>query len=191
LSDVTPPSSERRNTPIVGGWSRQDKHADHAALAPALRELREDTVRMATSPELQLVVQFCDQGAYPAWATGWRAAWTKAGVQTPTLLWPRGLPTGQVAALLLPLPAGRVGPAVGRHPSPVFEPLLVHALLPDDVGARDFGLNLILRWLESRADGQGARLAPPVLELTQGGRVTRRALETYGLEWDLPAPDGL
>lgn len=146
---------------------------------------------MAAPAELQLVVQFCDQRAFPAWATAWRDAWGDAGVQTPTLQWPRGLPTGQVAALLLPLSAGRVGTAIGTHPSPVFEPLLVHALLPDDIGARDFGLNLIIRWLASRGTGEGARLAPPVLELTQAGRVTKRAVETYDVEWDLPAPDGL
>lgn len=188
---VPPQKPVHRDIPIVGGWSSQNKHEDHRALEGALKALRADTQGTAKPAELQLIVQFCEQRDFSRWAAGWRAAWGDAGFATPTIQWPRGLPTGQTAALLVPLLAGRVGPAIGKHPTPVFEPVLVHALLPEGVGASDLALNVILRWLASRTAGQGALLAPPVLELARGGAIVDRRLETYNVKWDLPAPDGL
>lgn len=184
---VIPHGSEFRGVAIAGGWSKQNKYDDFQTLETALQILRHDTARIASPPDLQLVVQFCDQQDYPSWASAWRRSWATSKVLAPTLEWPAELPVGHVAALLLPLAAGDPASVSTRDHVPLFEPLLVHALLPEGVGARDLGLNLILRWIASRKGNEGARLAPPILELTQRGRVRSRLVETYGVSWDLQA----
>jgi hypothetical protein len=49
-------------------------------------------------------------------------------------------------------------------------------------------------WLEDvgMSDFQALRLAPPVLEAwATGGRLISRAVADFGLDWSLPAADGI
>jgi len=49
-------------------------------------------------------------------------------------------------------------------------------------------------WLEDvgTSDFEALRLAPPVLEIwAAGGRLLSRAVVDFGLEWSLPAADGV
>lgn len=170
----------------------QNARRDRARLPHVLHDLRQDaTGGGARTRQLQPVVQFCGAARYPSWAREWQTAWHRAGVRDAKVLWPDMLPIDHTAALLVPVPPGRVGLAIGRHPVPQVVPLLAHAHLPADVDATDFALNLLLHWLEGRPPGQPIELGAPVLEYATGGRVERRRLETYGQRWPVRAPDGI
>lgn len=176
------------------GAGRDWRDDDRDALALVLRQLRSDVDRSTGRPQdLQPVIQFCGDREYPTWAKRWQTAWQRVGYGTEQtgVIWPDAIPATNIALLLVPVAPGRVGIAIGRTPLPLARPLLMHARLPDHVKPRDLALNLILRWAGRRPDGHLMRLGPPVLEYTQGGRVTRRELETYGETWSLPTPDGV
>lgn len=182
----------RRQRERGGGAGGQNARRDRARLPQVLHDLHQQASRdEAQALQLQPVVQFCGATRYPSWARGWQTAWARAGVRDPKIVWPDALPLDHTAALLVPVPPGRVGLAIGRHPVPQVIPLLAHAFLPGDVDAADFALNLLLHWLDTRPAGASVVLGPPVLEYASSGRVDRRQLETYGQNWPLPAPDGV
>lgn len=170
----------------------QNARRDRERLPQVLHELRQEAVDAGgRARQLQPVVQFCGAARYPSWARDWQTAWRRVGVRDAKVLWPDALPIDHTAALLVPVPPGRVGLAIGRHPVPQVVPLLAHAHLPADVDATDFALNLLLHWIEGRPAGHPIELAAPVLEYAPTGHVERRHLETYGQRWTVRAPDGV
>jgi hypothetical protein len=92
---------------------------------------------------------------------------------------------------LLPLAAGRVGVSVGKYPRVVADPVCSAGRPPDGGTYDDLVLGLVAGWVGNPAPRMSARLAPPVIEVVQRGRITDRRLEDFGTEWPLPAPDGL
>jgi hypothetical protein len=179
--------------PTPSGEHTENRYAALAELPAVLDELRRDVARPGTEVlDLQLVVQFCEPPNYFRWSRGWRKAWQRARFVPAQLEWPLSLPEDRVAALLLPLPAGRVGGALTGFPTPIANPSLVHAALPADVSPHDLGLNVVMRWIQSRGPAQAGRLAPPVLEqIGPDGVPIARESHTWGVEWDLPAADGI
>jgi hypothetical protein len=93
-----------------------------------------------------------------------------------------------VGVLALPLPAGRVGPAIGRFPRPVLDPLFTTGG-GEGLGYDDAVLSALAGWLAQ--PGLKARLAPPPVEVLQQGRVISRRLFPAQGTWALPSPDGL
>jgi hypothetical protein len=93
-------------------------------LADILRELEvragQDGVQVL---DLQLVAQVCAVASYPAWKAKREQAWRRQGGGWTTALWPAELSEGEVAVLLMPLLAGRVGTAVGRYPRCATDPV--------------------------------------------------------------------
>src|SRR3954454_21638302 len=87
---------------------------------------------------------------------------------------------GDFGAVLLPLAAGRVGVAAGRNPKLVASPIF-SAGTPATGGGPydDLALGLVARWVANPGEGQTARLAPPVIELIQRGRVSQRHLADF------------
>jgi hypothetical protein len=117
--------------------------------------------------------------------------------------WPRRLERGSYALNLWPLAAGRVGRAAGlggdvrkRQPKTM---LSAPGLTVFDPEKRPSDATTALAvvcatWLEDvgMTDFQALRLAPPVLETwATGGRLLSRAVVDFGLEWSLPAADGV
>ena len=117
--------------------------------------------------------------------------------------WPRRLDPSAHALNLWPLPAGRVGRAAGlggdvrkRQPKTM---LSAPGLTVFDPEKRPSDATTALAvvcatWLEDvgMTDFQALRLAPPVLETwATGGRLLARAVVDFGLQWSLPAADGI
>ena len=96
------------------------------------------------------------------------------------------------AALLLPISAGRVGVAVGKHPRAIASPIFTSGA-PGRHGGdyTDFVLGLVARWVGNPGEGMTARLAPPVIELVGRRGVLERRVEAFGQEWPLAHADGV
>jgi hypothetical protein len=117
--------------------------------------------------------------------------------------WPRHLDVGAKALNLWPLPAGRLSRSTGlgadvrkRQPKKVLcTPGLT--VFDPETGVSDATTALAVvcaTWLEDvgRTDFQALRLAPPVLEeWATGGRLVSRVVVDFGLDWSLPAADGI
>ncbi len=145
----------------------------------------------ADPPELQLVVQVCAGASYAPLRHGRGLAWRKQGAPYATDDWPDALADGELALLLVPVPAGRVGRAIGKYPRCAAHPLFAVGA-PGPGGAPDDAvLALVARWVAGRARGGAARLAPPVIEVVALGRVAERRVAGLGQTWPLPAPDGV
>jgi hypothetical protein len=117
--------------------------------------------------------------------------------------WPRHLDPSAHALNLWPLPAGRVGHAAGlgadvrkRQPKRM---LSTPGLTVFDPEKRSSDATTALAvvcatWLEDVgiSDFEALRLAPPVLEVwAPGGRLVSRSVVDFGLDWPLPAADGI
>jgi hypothetical protein len=117
--------------------------------------------------------------------------------------WPRHLDPSAHALNLWPLRAGRVGRAAGlggdvrkRQPKTM---LSAPGLTVFDPEKRPSDATTALAvvcatWLEDvgMSDFEALRLAPPVLETwASGGRLISRNVVDFGLEWSLPAADGV
>jgi hypothetical protein len=154
-----------------------------------LRQLEDDpSVEVI---EVQPVAQLCGGAGYLAWRDGVERAWRRQkGGRLSTASWPRTLGTDHVAVLLLPLPAGRVGPAA-RNARPIADPVFSSGVPLVDAPGTDPVLELLLTWMQNPGKGHTARLAPPVIETIVHGKVAERWVETFGLEWPLPPADGL
>ncbi|HEY8583307.1 MAG TPA: hypothetical protein VIL49_10175, partial [Capillimicrobium sp.] len=55
----------------------------------------------------------------------------------------------------------------------------------------ELALSLVTSWVANPGAGQSARLAPPVVELIQGGAAVERRVADFGLDWPLPVADGV
>ena len=142
--------------------------------------------------ELQPVVQVCASGEhYARWrkdrdrllrrsSNGWSAA-----------AWPERLGPSEVAIVLLPYPAGRVGPAVAAS-KVVYRPAFIDGRAESPEAVILLALQLVRLWLHMTPEQETLMLGPPVLEKIQRARVQRRSLLDCGAAaWPLAAPDGL
>jgi|ERR1700677_346776 len=183
------------------GLGKNTASSDDArrALARAL-ETQNDRLRLADvdPSEVQLLGQVTGSAEWAKLLAYWERR-NPQGIAS----WPRRLDPGAYALNLWPLPVGRIGltarvagDARKRQPKKllctpgliVFEPAkhgtdamtalaVVCATWLADVGMTDF---------------EALRLAPPVLETwAPGGRLMSREVVDFGLDWPLPAPDGI
>lgn len=138
--------------------------------------------------ETQPLIQIVGPDGFPAFRAAWEKSWRKKSEAWSTAPWPASLRATESAALLVPVAAGRVGTALGKHPKSISEPVLIvgettHS--PDDIV-----IALMARWLKHTAP-RGTCSAPPVVETIVAGRVDERRVVDLGVAWSLPPADGL
>jgi len=176
-------------------WVRSGR--DRRGLLRLLSDGLADLDRRAQQPgfnvlDIQLVAQVCAAPSYAEFTRVHERAWRRQGGRYSTVNWPAQLADGEIAAVLVPLAAGRVGVAAGRQPKLVASPIFSRGRpTGGDAPYDDLVLGLVARWVANPGDGQTARLAPPVIELVQRGRVIERRLVDFGQPWRLPTADGL
>jgi hypothetical protein len=185
----------RRYDPLAGDHGSpiqtdRDRREARASISKALRRLADAAQRPGvTVHDIQLLVQVCAPPSWPQWRAEREQAFRRKGQPYSALGWPEELKHGQYAAALLPVSAGRVGLAVAKHPSLVASPYVAIGA-PADGQLDDLPLGVVARWVSNPAEGQSARLAPPVIEVIQRGRVIERRVETFGTDaWSLPVAD--
>jgi hypothetical protein len=170
-----------------------------SALRQALKLQRERLGQAETdATDVQLLGQVTSAVEWPKLLAYWERR-NPSGVAS----WPRRLDRSAHALNLWPLPAGRVGRAAGlggdvrkRQPKTM---LSAPGLTVFDPEKRPSDATTALAvvcatWLEDvgMSDFQALRLAPPVLETwATGGRLISRNVVDFGLEWSLPAADGI
>ena len=88
---------------------------------------------------------------------------------------------------MLPIPAGRVGLAVGDHPEPVAEPLFSTGVPSEGADQSEIALGVLTTWLPEY--GAGTLLAPPVIEVVGRRGPLERRVEDFRLGWHLPVAD--
>jgi hypothetical protein len=169
---------------------------DRRALRRELRQGLHDLAEGAAQPDavvldVQIVVQVCASSSYGPWKAEREKAWRKQGGRYTTATWPQSIQPDAYGLLLLPLAAGRVGVSVGKYPQVVADPVCSSGHPPHGGTYDDLVLGLVTSWVGNPAPGMSARLAPPVIEVVQRGRITDRRLEDFAAEWPLVAPDGL
>ena len=171
--------------------SDRDRRSLLQAIERSVRGLEERAEAEGTRVlDVQLVGQVCAGPSYGQWKADRERVWRRQGGKFGTDAWPGTIESGAYGALLLPLPAGRVGLAAGKNPRAIASPLFTTGAPPDG-RYEDLVLSVLARWMSNPADGLAARLAPPVIEVVQRGRVVDRRLAGFGIAWPLPAPDGL
>src|ERR1017187_29515 len=169
------------------------------ALVHALKRQKERlAVAEAEAVDVQLLAQVTPAVEWPKLLAYWERR-NPSGVAS----WPRRLAPGADALNLWPLPAGRVGRAAGlgadvrkRQPKKMLcAPGLT--VFDPEKGTSDATTALAVvcaTWLEDvgMTDFQALRLAPPVLETwATGGRLVSTSVVDFGLNWSLPAADGI
>lgn len=181
-----PRRRRRLPRPRIGETVTIGTERDRVDLREHLRDGLAELTRLLTTAtavlEVQLVVQVCGASRYPTWRREREAKWQRDREYS-TSRWPQTLPPSAHAVLLLPAPAGRVGPALGRHPQNIATPAFT---VTDGTPPADAVLVLITAWICNPAAGYTARLAPPVIDTIGHART----IESYGLHWPLPAADG-
>lgn len=159
-----------------------------------VREIEDAIVDLETSGapafEVQPLIQVVGPGSYPVWRKAWEMSWRKKQVPYSTASWPERIGGDETAALLVPVSAGRVGTALGKHPRPIAEPTFLVGPVPEGAGPEDPALVVTAQWFGHLAPA-GTLTAPPVVETIVGGRVERRYVANFGVAWSLPAPDGV
>ena len=168
-------------------------------LTRALERQEERLARSETAAvDVQLLGQVTSAAEWPKLLAYWERR-NPSGVAG----WPRRLDPGARALNLWPLAAGRVGRAAGlgadvrkRQPKTMLAAPGLTVFDPER-GASDATTALAVvcaTWLEDvgMSDFQALRLAPPVLEAwAPGGRLISREVVDFGLDWSLPAADGI
>ena len=142
--------------------------------------------------ELQAVVQVCPSGEhYASWRKDRNRLMTRSSRRWGTGLWPERLPVGDVGVVLLPYPAGKVGPALASAKI-VYEPVFINGGAATRAAVELLAIQAVRLWLHMTPDEDTLVVAPPVLEEFQGARVQSRSLLDCGVSsWPLPPPDGL
>ena len=142
--------------------------------------------------ELQVVVQACPAGEhYARWRKERDRLMARSSKRWGTGAWPERLPSGDVAIVVLPYPAGRVGPALAAAKI-AYEPVFLNGRAETRAAVELLAMQAVRVWLHMTADEDTLVLAPPVLEEFQRARVQRRSLLDCGVSsWPLPPPDGL
>lgn len=144
----------------------------------------------APSLEIQPLIQIVGPASYRTWREAWDKSWRKKRTAYSTASWPERIGADETAALLVPVSAGRVGTALGKHPRPIAEPTFLVGPVPEGAGPDDPALAVTAQWFGHLAR-PGTVSAPPVVESIVGGRVERRWVADFGVAWSLPAPDGV
>lgn len=159
-----------------------------------IRTIEDAIVDLETSGapalEVQPLIQVVGPASYPAWREAWEKSWRKKQVPYSTASWPERIQTNETAALLVPVSAGRVGTALGKHPRPIAEPTFLVGPVPEAAGPEDPALAVTAQWFGHLAR-PGTISAPPVVEMIVDGRVARRWVAEFGIAWSLPAADGV
>ena len=141
--------------------------------------------------ELQVVVQACPAGEhYVRWRKDRNRLMARSSKRWGTGSWPERLPSGDVGIVLLPYPAGRVGPALAAARI-AYQPIFLQGRAETRAAVELLAMQAVRMWLHMTADEDTLVLAPPVLEEFQRARVQRRSLLDCGVSWPLPPPDGL
>ena len=142
--------------------------------------------------ELQVVVQVCPAGEhYARWRKEGNRLMARSSKRWGTASWPERLHSGDVAIVVLPYPAGRVGPALAAAKI-AYEPIFLSGRAETRAAVELLAMQAVRMWLHTTADADTLVLAPPVLEEVQRARVQRRSLLDCGVSsWPLPPPDGL
>jgi hypothetical protein len=189
------------DTPLDGAIAA-DSPRSMSELAPAKvrasidRALRIHEARRAAGGrrelELQAVVQVCPAGEqYARWRKERHRVLRRSSTRWGTDSWPGGLPAGDVAVLLLPYAAGRVGPALAGA-RVVYTPVFISGRAESRPAVELLAMQLVRLWVHMAPDTDTLVLAPPVLEEFQRARLQRRSLLDCGVSsWPLPPPDGL
>lgn len=175
--------------------SRRSARAERALRVELARGVQAWAARAqedgVTVTEVQPVLQVVGAESSVDFRAGWTRAWVKQGSSYSTGGWPDRLEVGEHGVLLLPLPAGRVGLAAGRHPRVVARPLFLNGRPPQGRDYIDICANALATWLGQPTGNVAPLLAPPVIELIQRGRVARRFVQHFDAQWPLPNADGL
>lgn len=142
--------------------------------------------------ELQVVVQACPAGEhYARWRKERDRLMARSSKRWGTGAWPERLPSGDVGIVLLPYPAGRVGPALAAAKI-AYQPVFLNGHAETRAAVELLAMQAVRLWLHMTGDEDTLVLAPPVLEEFQQARVQRRSLLDCGVSsWPLPPPDGL
>lgn len=188
-------------TPLDGGLEPDRVHSAHglrwddviASIDRALAILAARQASGVATLDLQLVVQACPPGThYARWRKDRHRLFQRSNKSWSTVQWPEQLPQDRFALLLLPYPAGKVGPALAGAKLQA-EPMFIQPTVKSDSGWLDLMTAQIIRsWLHWTPAGMSVATAPPVLEEFRLGRLHSRRLFDCGLSsWPLPAPDGL
>lgn len=140
--------------------------------------------------EIQPLIQVVGPASYRAWREAWEKSWRKKQTEYSTVSWPDRIGADEIAALFVPVSAGRVGTALGKHPRPIAEPSFLVGPVPGGGDPDDPALAVTAQWFGHLAR-PGTIAAPPVVESIVGGRVERRWIAHFGIAWSLPAADGV
>jgi hypothetical protein len=185
--------------PLGLGLNTTTPKSARRALAKALERQKKRLTRSeAEVVAVQLLGQVTSAAEWPKLRAYWERR-NPSGVGA----WPRRLEPDDYALNLWPLPAGRVGRAAGlggdvrkRQPRDILcTPGLTRFNPNEENTDMTTGLAVAAAiWLDGigMKKFQALRLAPPVLEAwAPGGRLISRTVEDFGLEWSLPAADGI
>ena len=189
----------RPKRPLDFGKNVATAQEARRALVQALKRQRERLAMAgAEAVDVQLLAQVTPAVEWPKLLAYWERR-NPSGVAS----WPRRLDSGAHALNLWPLPAGRVGRATGlgadvrkRQPKKMLSAPGLTVFDPEK-SASDATTALAVvcaTWLEDvgMSDFDALRLAPPVLEAwAPGGRLVSRVVVDFGMDWPLPAADGI
>jgi hypothetical protein len=189
----------RPKRPLGFGKNPATQQQAQRALTRALERQEQRLARSETEAvDLQLLGQVTSAVEWPKLLAYWERR-NPSGVAG----WPRRLDPGARALNIWPLAAGRVGRAAGlggdvrkRQPKTMLSAPGLTVFDPEK-GASDATTALAVvcaTWLEDvgMSGFQALRLAPPVLEAwAPGGRLISREVVDFGLDWSLPAADGI
>lgn len=141
--------------------------------------------------DVQLLVRVTSSASYKAFKPAHGAAWRSQRLPCSVGAWPDSIREGELAAVVLPLQAGRVGLAAGKQPKPVAMPFIATGASTRPGDYDDIVLAAVLSWLTSAPTGRAVRLSPPVVEEMQRDAVTERRVVEFGRAWSLPRADGI
>lgn len=161
------------------------------------KQLREGLERMGganageAAVDLQPLIRVSGSASYPQFRQEQQEAWRRQGGRYSAEMWPALIEEGDFAVVLIPISAGRVGLAAGRHPRAIAMPQFSsgHPLEPGNFD--DIVLAILATWIEGLPAEPRVRIAPPVVEVMQRGRVVARRQHEFGQRWHLPAADGM
>ncbi|MDQ3647204.1 MAG: hypothetical protein M3433_01200 [Actinomycetota bacterium] len=153
------------------------------ALKRALNNITRHAARAGDKPtELCLIGQTRSGADYQKM----RSHWMLKARGWSAKRWPARLPGDRYALFVAPVPP-ETAPRRRDHPRPGAEPVFVDFALdwPPE-SALAMGISV---WLQQVAVHQldAVALAPPILERYSGGRLLKREIHDYGLEWPLAA----
>jgi len=160
------------DTPLDGAIPADSKHR-MSDLSPARvqssieRALRILAARRAAGGrrehELQAVVQVCPAGEhYARWRKDRNRIMQRSSKRWGTHSWPERLAANEVAVVLLPYSAGRVGPALAAAKI-ASEPVFIHGHAETRPAVELLAIQLVRLWLHMTPDGGGSAPTSPLV----------------------------